>query len=328
MHDFFSRSPGLLGIDIGSSSIKLLELARTQHTLTVKNYAIVSFAEQGLEPGARREDVVADALQKALQQANTRTRNAALAIPLSESISKSITLPSQPDRKSLQDRIELAADEQLPYSLDELYWDYEVQEESHDRVNVLLVASRREPVEDRLAAAEMAGLTVRIMDVELYAQEKAHVRMNREAETSALLDIGDTHSRFSVVNQGKTTYSSVIRFGVQPLAETLRHRLPEAEKETFLDGQYSLLAEQLQRTLHSCITACPETRLNRLYLCGGGALLKGLDHALTDSLHIPVMQANPLIGMTFAPHLISAPLMAHAPRLLTACGLALRGFDA
>ena len=349
--DFLSSPPNLLGIDIGSSSIKLIELGRKNGQYTVQTYAVAPLvSEDGMDGNKLPMEGITQALQDALKQANTRTRSAALALPVSESISKLITLPGPLDEGELLARVTHEADQQLPYKLDELYWDFTVQgphKGCDDKLDVLLVASRREYVEDRVAAAERAGLKVDIMDMETYALENVFNYLIKPESIAGtcygIINIGETTSQISIISDQRTVYASELRFGGYQAtvalqnhyaidrqeAVSLKHAgdFPDILHATVLASVHTRFAEQLERSLKTYAALSANPGLHHLYLCGGGSLLPGLMDYLAGYFELAVTIINPLSGLHLPTQTDSLTLTNQAPLYTTALGLALRRYD-
>ncbi len=314
MKDFLAHSSALLGIDIGTRGIKLLELAGNANACTVKSFARVAYETGWPDNKAAAETLISTSLQKAIRQSGTLTRNAALAIPFSESITRSISLPAGLAPDELLARVELEADQQLPYSLDELYWDFtrqDKQDASVDRVEIVLVASRRDYVEDRIALAEQSGLRVKVLDIETCAMENAviayNTRMNQVYQSHAVLMIDESITRFSLIHDDGTTQAHELRDITADCHETLAH--------------------EIRQILSSRDKTRPGTWPDIIQLGGEITGLDSIATHLQTLLDIPSVVIDPLAGMDKAPPGRLSPGPDASPAFLLACGLALRAFD-
>jgi type IV pilus assembly protein PilM len=312
MPAFLASSSGLLGVDIGTTAVKLLELADHAGVRTVKSFAKVPY-ESGLpDKKSPAESLISASLQKAIRLSGTLTRNAALAIPLSESITRSISLPAGLDQDELLTQAELEADQQLPYSLDELYWDFALRGKQNilaDRIDIVLVASRRDYVEDRIALAEQSGLRVRILDIESYALENAviscNARLNQTYQTHAVLMIDQSVARFSLMRDDGTTQAYELR--------------------DLTADQYDTLPHEINQILNACEKTHPGTRPEIIQLGGDAADLDRIATRLESRLNIPATVIDPLAGMGITGRFPAD--LDERSSFLIACGLALRAFD-
>ncbi len=312
MPGFFARSSSLLGLDIGATGVRLLELAGTPDDCTLKSMARVAYSRIPDGDEGRDADLISAAIQQAIRQSGSKTRNAAVAIPASASITRTIRLPASLNHDELLARVEQEADQQLPYGLDELYWDFAINELAPDLpglIEIVLVASRRDTVEHRIALAEHAGLRVKVLDVQTYAVENAVLAMN--ARTGSLPAVCGV----LLVNQNTSWFSLIQTNGATVTYESGETAANRAEP----------LSQQLENSLHAHARAHPGIWPEVIYV--GGEWARSVPD-LTTLLNIPVSLVNPLAGMRLADPVRFNPLLAdEAPTFLTACGLALRAFD-
>ncbi len=251
------KKPTLLGIDISSTSVKLVELSKSD-----KGYSVESLAVEPLPANAVTEkniqdvEAVGETLTRALKKSGTKCKLAALAVPGSSVITKVITMPANLSDGEMETQIELEADQYIPYPLEEINLDFQVLGETEgnpDTVDVLLAASRSENVEMRTAVAEMAGLTAKIIDVEAYTIEKAssllapeqtpiEVDDSEENEDGdeqpqaapyvmAVLDVGATMTSLNVIENGELIYTREQAFGGKQLTEEIMRRYGLAYEE-------------------------------------------------------------------------------------------------
>lgn len=363
MFNFGSKKHALLGIDISSTAIKLVELARTG-SYSSGMYRVEAFAQEPLAAGAVAEkkitdiEAVASAIKKALARARTRTRDAAVAVPGSAAITKVIPMSRELSENELESQIQLEADQYIPYPLEEVNLDFCVlrpSSASPEMVDVLLAASRRENVDDRVAALEIAGLTPKVVDIETYAMEGAfalqlaRIEDGAASKTIAVADVGATTTTLHVLNAGEIVYSREQNFGGNQLLDDLQRRydrsrddalrgldqpnlaaadggLPE-NAETEVVGPFKeALSQQVSRALQFFYSASSFGRPDQLILAGGAARLRGIADLVEQRLGFPVQVANPFEDMVLARNVDRAALERAAPSMMIAVGLALRGF--
>lgn len=307
-----TQTPALLGLDIGTTGIRLLELSGNPTACRVNRYAYVPY------PDTPTDQTISTCIQHALKRSGTKTRLAALAIPNSESITKSISLPADITGHELLARVQLEADQQLPYTLDELYWDFTVKESGAEGANqkeILVVASQRAYVEDRIALAERAGLQVKIVDIERYAMENAirahYARTENTCERIGLLYMEGETSRLTLFHTSDNTSAHELKAGVN----------------TYSDTPCEDLIKAIQRVLKTHGNHTDTPVMKRLLLGGKPSLWPELKTGLETGLNIQTEPVNPLAGMAVESVHNLELLTQNAPAFLIACGLALRVFD-
>jgi type IV pilus assembly protein PilM len=350
---FNKKSDTLLGIDISSTSVKLLELSRQGERYRVEAYAV-----EPLPVGAVIEKNIAElegvglALTRVLARARTGLKNVAVAVSGSAVITKTIEMDAGLSEDEMESQLKIEADQYIPYPLDEVAIDFEVlgaSERNPERVNVLLAACRKENVEVREAALTLAGLTARVVDVEAYALERSfallasRLAVSEEPLTVAVVDIGATMTTLSVLHSGRIIYTREQLFGGRQLTEEIQRRygltLEQADlakKKGGLPVDYAgevlqpfraALVQQVSRSLQFFFASGQYSAVDHVLLAGGTASIPGLDRLIEQQLGAPTQVANPFSGMTLGGKVNGAALASDAPALMIACGLALRSFD-
>lgn len=342
----------VLGIDISTSAVKLLELSRTG-----QRYQVESCALERLPQGAMAERNVNDpeqvgmALRHALRRSGSKLRQAAVAVPTSGVITRSVPMPSDRSDEEIESEIRLEAAKYIPYSLDEVYMDFAPQGPSEtvpNAVDIMIVASRRENVEARQEALELAGLKAQVVDVEAYALESAFqlIATNDEELHSArvaVVDIGATLTTLSVISSGETIYTREQNFGCEQLTAAImetyklsREQAEIARRERQLPADYDsrvlepflgAALDQIRHALQFFTSASHYNSVDRLLLIGGGALLKGMPEYAAQHLRLPTRVGNPFEYMTCGTRIDREVVMNEAPLFMIASGLAARSFD-
>ncbi len=173
-----TKAPPLIGVDISSSALKLVELSEAgKGVYRLERYAIEPLPKDVVSDGnIANLDQVSEALRRAHKRLGTRNRNIAMALPTAMVITKKIIVPAGQTEEELELQVETEANQYIPFALDEVNLDFQIlgpAPNNPEEVEVLIAASRKEKVEDRVAIAEAAGLKPRVMDVESYATEEA-----------------------------------------------------------------------------------------------------------------------------------------------------------
>jgi type IV pilus assembly protein PilM len=349
---FKPKKRPFLGVDISSTRIKLLELDGKPGA-----YRVISYASEALPAEAVADDhvsnpeAVAATMTRALERAGTRTRDAAIAVSGPTVISKVIDMPADLSDEDMEQQIGFDAEQYIPHAIEEVNLDFQVLERdptNTDVNRVLLVACRRENIETRIGALEMAGVKVCTVDVEEYALQNACTLLVEQTpalagdSSVAVFDIGAHQTRLSVRHGGRHVYSRELSFGDNALANRLidRHDLKDADqlrarlRTGELDGAAiagdvadfaERLASQIERALQFYISAAAsDENVERIVLVGGATLYPGLEAAIARHMSRPVNVDNPLAGMLASSRARRNHVDQEGPALMVAAGLALR----
>ncbi|MDR2216345.1 MAG: pilus assembly protein PilM [Nevskiaceae bacterium] len=342
-----------MGLDITPSSIKLIELTMSGGQYSVDCYAAEPTPQNAMNEKAIIDaDAIGEAISRAVRRAGARTRDVAVAISGDAAITKIIQMPRNLKEADLEAQVEMQADQYIPFPMDEVAYDFEVlgaSEKDPDSVDVLLVATRSENVEQRRAAVAAAGLTTRIVDVEAFALENAcrlmtHQMPNGGIDRSiAVADFGASTTTFSVLRNLKIVYTRDFNFGGNQLTEEIMRTyglsLAEAsrsKKEGGLPANYQTdvldpfiddMTQQISRSLQFYLASgSGREQPDKILLCGGCANIAGVADVVQSRLGIPAERGDPLGQMRLTAR-ARAQVQRDATALLTACGLALRSFD-
>ena len=349
---FNKKADTLLGIDISSTSVKLLALSRQGARYRVEAYAVEPLpANAVIEKNIAELDAVGQALSRVLIKARTRLRNVAVAVAGSAVITKTIEMDAGLCDDDMENQLKIEADQYIPYPLDEVAIDFEVQGASArnpERVDVLLAACRKENVEVREAALALAGLTARVVDVEAHALERSFGLLANQSvlpkdRLVAVVDIGATMTTLSVLHHGRIIYTREQLFGGRQLTEDIQRRygltleqaglakrqggLPDDYVSAVLQPFREALVQQVSRSLQFFFAGGQYDAIDRILLVGGTASIYGLERLIEERLGTPTQVANPFAGMTLSAKVNAAALASDAPAMMIACGLALRSFD-
>ncbi len=343
----------VLGVDISTAAIKLLELSWSGSRYKVESYAVSPLPlDAVVDKSINDVDVIANAIKAAVKQSGTKTKKASVAVAGSSVMTKIISMPATLSEDEMEDQILVEADQYVPYSLDEVNLDFEVQgitENAPEMVDVLLAASRRENVEDRVEALAKAGLEASIVDVEAFAMENAFSVFSEQLpeasneQAVAIMDIGATMSTLNVVHNDRTIYTREQSFGGKQLTEEIQRRyglsfeeaglakkhggLPDNYGIDVLDPFKKAVVQQISRSLQFFTSSNVNEKVGNIVLAGGCASIAGMDKLVEQDLGIPVYIANPFINMVLSNKIKPQSLSNDAPSMMIACGLALRSFD-
>jgi type IV pilus assembly protein PilM len=347
----------MLGLDISSTAVKLLELSRSTGRSGTQ-YRVESYAVEPLPANAVVEkniadvDAVGEAIKTVVRRSGSKARQAAVAVSGSAVITKIISMPAALTDREMESQIQLEADQYIPYPLDEVNLDFEVlgpSEKNPELVDVLLAASRSENVDDRVTALELAGLAPGVVDIEAYAMENACTLLGDQwpdrgvDQTVAIADIGATNTTLNVLHSNKIIYTREQNFGGRQLTEEIQRRyglsveeagmakkqggLPDNYVPEVLEPFKEAMAQQVSRALQFFYSASPYNSVDLVVLAGGCASIAGVDELMEEKIGTPAVVANPFASMSVSSRVKPQSLSNDAPSLMIACGLALRSFD-
>jgi len=344
----------LLGLDISSSAVKLVELtANGKEGYRVERYAIEVLPKDAVSDGniANLEAVV-DVVKRAWKRLGTSTRNVAMALPASAVITKKIIVPAGLREEDLEVQVETEANQYIPFSIDDVNLDYQVLGPAPsvpDEVEVLIAASKKERVEDRVAVAEAAGLKAVVVDVESYATLAAFELIERQLpeggrnQVVALIDAGANLMNLTVMRNGVQVYAREQAFGGSQLTlDISRHygmsledaeaakrsgNLPEGYEAELLNPFMENLALEVSRALQFFFTSTQFNQVDHIVLAGGCAVIPGIDEVVATRTQFNTLIANPFANMLLSDRVRARNLLADSSSLMVACGLALRRFD-
>jgi len=343
----------MIGLDISSSSVKLVELGQDESG----KYVLERFASESFEKGwiadgqIEKFEEVADAVRRVIAKSGTKTRDVVMAMPQSSVITKKIILPAGLREDELEVQVESEANQYIPFSLDEVSLDFCVigpSPTSVGDVEVLIAASRKDRVQDRQGLAEAAGLKPVVLDVESHASRLAMARIVRalpnEGRDSlvALFEIGADTTSLKVLLDDELLYDRDQAFGGSQLTQLISRQygfsFEEAEQKKLLsdlpdDYQSQILApfvdslsQEIGRALQYFFTSTPHHKVHYVMLAGGTATLPGLKDRVNHLTGFASKVVNPFDKMTLGPSVRESKLYREAPSYLTACGLAMRRF--
>ena len=344
----------VLGLDITPSSIKLIELTLSGGQYTVDAYAAEATPQNAMNEKAIVDaDAVGEAIARAVRRAGVRTKEVAVAISGDAAITKVIQMPRNLNDADLEAQVEMQADQYIPFPMDEVAYDFEVlggSEKDPESMDVLLVASRSENVEQRRAAVAAAGLSARIVDVEAFALENACRLMTHQMpdggidRSVAVVDFGASTTTFSVLRNLKVVYTRDFAFGGQQLTEEVMRtyglsleEAGRAKKEGGLPANYQTevldpfiddMTQQISRSLQFYLASgSGREQPEKILICGGCANIPGAAEVVQSRIGVEAEKGDPLGQMRISSRARAQAVQRDATALLTACGLALRSFD-
>ena len=262
-------------------------------------------------------------------------------------------MPAGQREEELELQVETEANQYIPFALDEVNLDFRVLghvPNNRDELEVLIAASRKDKVEDRVAAAEASGLKAIVMDVESFATQTAFELIERQQLpnggkdlTITIVDVGTNITNVNVVRNDTSVYMREAPFGGNQLTQDICSRysltvheaeaakraggLPEGYETEVLNPFSDTLALEVARALQFFYTSTKYNQVDHIVLCGGCAAIAGIDQVVQQRTQVSTLIANPFVGMSCSTRVNPRHLASDAPSLVVACGLAMRRFD-
>jgi type IV pilus assembly protein PilM len=346
------KKPPLVGVDISSTAVKLLQLSQAGGRYRVEHYAIEPLPPNAVvEKNIVEVEAVGEAIRRALARSGAKVKHASAAVAGSAVITRIVPMAAELSEDDLESQIMVEANQYIPYPIEEVSLDFEVLGPVRDNPemnNVLLAASRTENVDMRVAALDLGGLTAEIIDVEAFAMENAFTMISDQLNVGrdalvAVVDIGATMTTLSVLKNQRTIYSREQVFGGKQLTDEIMRRyglsyeeagrakrkggLPESYEAEALQPFKESLVQQISRLLQFFYAGSEYSKVDQVVLAGGCASIDGINTMLEEQLGLPCVVANPLARMSLSNRVQAQSLTQDAPALMIAVGLAMRSFD-
>ena len=348
----FGRGKGVVALDIGSSSIKLAELKETK-----KGYQLAAFGVQSLPPEVIVEGAVmnagaiVDGVQTLMAENKVKTKDVATSISGHSVIIKPITIPAQTEGE-LEESIQWEAEQYVPYDINDVFLDFQIVNPGDEEGNmeVLLVAAKKDMVNDYTAVIQESGLNPVIMDIDAFTLENMY-EINyplREGEILALINVGASYININVTKSGTSIFTRDVSAGGNQFTEEIQKQLgvsyEEAENlkiggtagadteevmrhevQDVIRTVSDSLAGEIQRSLDFFAATSAEDQISKICLCGGTSSISTLATAIQERNGLPTECLNPFANITVPEkHFDAATLSALAPQAGVAIGLAMR----
>jgi len=355
---FSSKNQGLIAIDISSTGVKLVELARTRSGYELKAMAVVPLPRDAIVENTVIDSMaVAQALLDALEESGSPIRKVAIAVSGNAVIIKTVSMPITTEFE-LETQIEFEADQHVPYDIDDVYLDFQILGGNTDdagQMEVVLVACKREIVDDYQLVLNEAGLEAKCVDCAVFALENAAEMLgliNNDAviesfdeegnQAIGLVNIGANLMNINILRNGEMAFVRDQFYGGQNLTEEIQkahgisyQQAEQLKTESFADIQgealehfYVGLTSELVRSLDFYSASRAEFPVRKLLLSGGCALLPNIAVELEQRLGIDTSILNPLQNIIIPPRKFDAQKQRDlGPMMMVPIGLALRNFD-
>ncbi|MCP5479429.1 MAG: pilus assembly protein PilM [Rhodanobacteraceae bacterium] len=342
----------MVGVDVSSTAVKLLQLSQSGGRYRVEHYAVEPLPPNAVvEKNIVEVEAVGEAIKRAVARSGTKLKHAAAAVAGSAVITKTIPMQANLDSDEMEDQVQVEAGQYIPYPIDEVSMDFEVLgpvKDNPEMVEVLLAASRTENVDVRVAALDLGGLTAQVVDVEAFAMENAFRLISDQLSVPkdalvALVDVGATMTTLNVLRNQRSIYTREQVFGGKQLTDEVMRRyglsyeeaglakrqggLPESYEVEVLEPFKEAMVQQVSRLLQFFYAGSEFNRVDQIVLAGGCASIPGIAEMVEEQLGVLTIIANPLANMSLSSRVQAQSLTQDAPALMIACGLALRSLD-
>lgn len=337
----------VIGVDISSSSVKVVYLERKGENLYLEDYGIEQVFSE-INP-KNRVEILSEALEKAISKTSINSDLAAIAMPSSQAFTKVIQMDAELNDQEVGEELQLEAERYIPYPLSDVMLDYQVMGPSarNPALNdVLLAVAKTDKVDEYLSVVESAGLRGTIIDIDSFAKSRAFSLVSDQLvdhgknKVVALVDIGGTNTTVDVFYDFRLVYSRDQNFGGKQLIDEIQSRygltldeailaleyggLPEDYNFEVLEPFKQTIAQQISRACQFFFSAEDYSSIDYLFITGGTSSIPGLDKIIEGMVSIKTSIANPFNKMILSERIDEDRLLRDAPTLLNGCGLAMR----
>jgi len=349
---FGKKTDPVIGLDIGSTSVRLLQLSSHGSGYRIDHFAVEPLGEGVVVDKAVQDvEAITNAISRAIKTSGTRAKSCAIAVSGSAVFTKTISLPSDLAEADIESQVQIEANQYIPYPLNEVSLDFEVlgpSARNADLIDILLAASKSENVESRQDAIDAAGLKTKVVDVEAFAIANAFELIRKRdgvnrGEAVGLFDVGYDLTTLLVIKGNQVIYTRDHPFGGHQLLEEIQRRYdmtveqagfferneqaPDDFEEEVLEPFQLNVVHQISRALQFYASSNEYSNISTIYLSGGTASIKGLAPMVQQELGMTTRIADPVSGLDIAQNVAVTALKRNANNLMIAMGLALRGFD-
>ncbi len=338
-----------IGLDIGSNSVKAVQLKSTKKGAQLSAFGMERLMPQTIVDGTIMDQTaVVDAILELWRRLKLRTKDVAVAIAGHSVIIKKITVPAM-SRDDLDDQILDEAEHHIPFASDEVEIDYDIVNMANaaGQMEVMLVAAKREVVNDYTQVIREAGLNPQVIDVAAFSAQNAF-ELNYElhpAEVVVLINIGATISNINIVRSNTSLFTRDVTIGGNAFTEEIQKQLSVGQEEaeaykiggsqedhgvvpqevqSIMEGVADILAGEFQRSLDFFLATSADSSISRIFLAGGSAKVTPLSHAIERRSRLTVEVVDAWRRVVVDNRLDANYLSTYSPEALVSVGLALR----
>jgi type IV pilus assembly protein PilM len=342
-----SSSQLVVGVDIGSHSVKVCQLKRADKAYSIVTLGSAILPEGAVDDGALVEpEVVAPAISNLFKNLKIKNKKVGISISGYSVIVKKVNLAVMSE-KEMEDHIMTEAEQYIPFDIQDVYIDFQdlkTNKEGYERTDVMLVAAKKEIVDDYLNMLESIGLQATIVDIDGFALENTYEYNTPKSDSVALIDIGASKMNINIISKGMSVVARDIVVGSRQLTERIMGEFdlefeeaealklgvtPPDDKEKALQEIYSSVCTQwifeIKKAIDLYHSNFSDAPLSKLVLSGGGSKVEGLIDYLNQETNIKVERFNPFTNMKFSKRKIDPEyLKMVGPEMAIASGIAIR----
>jgi type IV pilus assembly protein PilM len=345
----FGKKTTLIGLDIGSQAVKIVQLAQAKGTYRLVHLGMSLLPPNVIVEGAIKDpDAVQEAIKKIIMHLKLKVKNVATSISGYSVIIKKIDLP-QMSEAELTDNIQVEAEQYIPFNVEDVNIDFQIlgsSAEKLDRMEVMLVAAKKEVIDDYTGLLKKSGLSPQVIDVDFFALENAFEANYSATESGgvAIVDIGASKMNINVLKNGVSMFNRDASIGGNQITQDIQQRFgleyEEAEKiklglasdkvpgqdlEAVFVSAASSWSTEVKRAIDFFYATYPDETINQILLSGGSCRLPGLDVLFNKDTNVPVAYFNPLANIEADSKKFDQEYLDYiAPQMAVAVGLALR----
>jgi type IV pilus assembly protein PilM len=344
----FYKAQNVVGLDIGTNSVKLVELDRTKNTFRLKNIGIAKLPRDTIVNGTIiHAELLEQTIKTLFTEYKIKNKNVAISISGHPVIIKKITTDLMPEDE-LENTLPFEAEQYIPFSLDEVNLDFQILgpcEDKENKMNVMLVAAKRAMINDYVSVLQSAGLKAVIVDIDVFALENMFISNYSPEQniTVALVDMGASVTNINIVKNGVSQFTRDIFMGGNQITEEIQRQLSinyedaEALKcgeqiaginqellKEIIERASSTITNEIQRSLDFYISST-YGEISQVYLSGGGSRTSGFREIFTKRVTVPLEYTNPFHAITYDETMFDAEYIKDlSPFAAIGVGLALR----
>ena len=344
----------LIGVDIGSHSIKIVDIDDTKRGMVLKNFGMIELPQDSIMEGSIKEmEIVSSALKNLLQNLKIKNKNVATSISGYSVIVKKITI-SKREEGGLEKSIQREAEQYIPFDINDVNLDFQIlpsekevtEEEKEELMDVLLVAAKKDMVEEYISLLRLTDLNPMVLDIDAFALQNAFEISNHEQSgCHALVNIGAQQLTINVIKDGVSMFTRDSSYGGSQITSEIQQKLNisyqeaemiklgakplETEKKPIIEEIFSSTvtkwAQEVKRALDFVATTFIDVKVENVLLSGGSSLIKGFSKYLGLETGLKIEMLNPFGNLEIKEKLFDTNyLNYHAPMAAISIGLALR----
>jgi type IV pilus assembly protein PilM len=346
---FLSMKREIVGIDIGSSSVKLVQIKEQKGVFTLQNVGILPLPLEAIVDNTLMDtSSIVETIKKLLKSLNIRVKDAACSVSGNSVIIRKISLPAMPPEE-LEDQIHWEAEQYIPFDINDVHIDFQIlasDQNDPSKMEVLLVASKKEIINDYLAVFNEAGINLAVVDVDSFAMQNAF-ELNYDIgpdNVVALINIGASIMNLNIVKNDISLFTRDVQMGGNLYTEEIQKQFGVSSEEAermkvsgdapdqaklrdTISRVNETLAMEMRRSLDFYNTTAGEGKINNVYISGGGAKTPMLVEAVQQRLGLPVEIINPFCNIKYNEKEFDQEYLNEIGPLVTvAVGLATRRF--